>query len=69
MLHGTTGPGSRLLGPKTPLFEPGAPLDAGRHSGTRLARIVTSRVFRPGETPPPDNEWPERTPAERIEGV
>lgn len=30
---------------------------------------VTSRIYRPGETPEPDRYWLERSVEERLEGV
>lgn len=30
---------------------------------------VPTRIFRPGETPPPDDEWLRRPVEERIAGV
>ena len=36
----------------------------------RIVRAnVTSRIFRPGQLPPPDDEWLERPIEERIAGV
>lgn len=36
---------------------------------TPLRPGITARVFRPGETPPEDNEWLKKTVQERIEAV
>ncbi len=33
------------------------------------SRVITGRVFRNGQTPPPDTEWADSTPEERIEAV
>ncbi len=33
------------------------------------SRVITGRVFRAGQTPPPDTEWADSTPEERIDAV
>ncbi len=33
------------------------------------SRVITGRVFRAGQTPPPDTEWADATPEERIDAV
>lgn len=33
------------------------------------SRVITGRVFRAGQTPPPDTDWANSTPEERIDAV
>jgi hypothetical protein len=36
---------------------------------TERSRAITGRVFRAGQTPPPDTGWADSTPEERINAV
>ena len=49
MLHGTTGTGSGLVGPMSPLFAPGQPLDTTRHFVVFVDGIGHGRSSKPSD--------------------
>lgn len=51
MLHGTTGSGSGLVGPMSPLFAPGQPLDTATHFVIFADGIGHGRSSRPSDGP------------------
>jgi hypothetical protein len=62
----------RSFSPQEARGEPAGSIPACYSSAVergRDSRAVTSRVIRPGQPAPQDDDWLERTPSERIEGV